>query len=72
MSTFFLMIVQLLADSGVPMMDHIERQLSDTAGPITSAPSHGAASQARAAASWEWQKRPREIVLSPNGISNGF
>jgi hypothetical protein len=73
MSTFLLMIVQLLADMGVPMMRQIEHHIDD-APPGNHArigPAHVGASQARVDVAQEWQKRPKDFDTTTE-ISNGF
>jgi hypothetical protein len=71
MSTFLLLIVQLLADMGVPMMREIEHRLGDAPVSHRAGPAHGGASQARVAAAPEWRKVPKDFD-STTEISNGF
>jgi hypothetical protein len=74
MSTFLLLIVQLLADMGVPMMRQLEHHLDDA--PDNQAterigPAGGGMTQARATVAPEYQKRPKEFDTT-TAISNGF
>jgi hypothetical protein len=73
MSTFLILIVQMLADMGVPMMREVEQHLGAPPAdvPAHRVPARGAVSQARTATEPEWQKRPKEFDPA-SGISNGF
>ena len=73
MSTFLYLIVQLLADMGVPGMRQLESHLDEAPGHHTServGPAHGGMVHARAAETAEYQKRPKDFDFTPE-ISTG-
>jgi hypothetical protein len=73
MSTFLVLLFQMLGDMGVPgawsVAEHLDpahqRHVPERVGPAESAPSYARAAPA------EWQKAPREFDRTTE-ISNGF